>query len=66
MERKIMIRSLPEAMSVVKEMNVISDDEWTGDYRRSAKDAIFGLSHRSYDRQAYVPSCRDKERRLLR
>lgn len=40
MEHKIMIRSLPEAMAVVKEMNVLSGDEWTGDYRQSAKDAI--------------------------
>ena len=54
MERKIMIRSLPEAMSVVKEMNVISDDEWTGDYRRSAKDAISAfLTGRMTDRLMY-------------
>lgn len=40
MKRKMIIRSLPEAMKMVKEMNVFSDDEWTGDYRQSAKDAI--------------------------
>lgn len=40
MEHKIMIRSLPEAMAVVKEMNILSEGEWTGDYRQSAKDAI--------------------------
>lgn len=40
MERRIMIRSLPEAMAWVKEMNVTSSDEWTGDYRGAARDAI--------------------------
>lgn len=40
MERRIMIRSLPEAMAVVKEMNVSSQDEWSGDYRSAARDAI--------------------------
>ena len=40
MERRIMIRSLPEAMAMVKEMNLTSQDEWTGDYRQSARDAI--------------------------
>jgi len=40
MERRIMIRSLPEAMAVVKEMNITSSDEWTGDYRGAARDAI--------------------------
>ncbi len=40
MERKIMIRSLPEAITMVKEMNILSDDEWTDNYRQSAKDAI--------------------------
>lgn len=40
MKHRIMIRSLPEAMAVVKEMNVSSQDEWTGDYRSAARDAI--------------------------
>lgn len=40
MERKIMIRSLPEAIGMVKEMNILSEDEWAGDYRLSAKYAI--------------------------
>jgi len=40
MKRKIMIRSLPEAMAVVKEMNLTSQDTWTGDYRQAARDAI--------------------------
>jgi len=40
MERRIMIRSLSEAMAMVKEMNVTSQDEWTGDYRNAARDAI--------------------------
>jgi transposase-like protein len=37
---RIMIRSLPEAMAVVKEMNIASSEEWTGDYRGAARDAI--------------------------
>jgi transposase-like protein len=40
MERRIMIRSLPEAMAMVKEMDLASEDEWTGDYRSAARDAI--------------------------
>lgn len=40
MKHKIMIRSLPEAMAMVKEMNLTSQDEWTGDYRSAARDAI--------------------------
>ena len=39
-QNRIMIRSLPEAMAVVKEMNLTSEDEWTGDYRSAARDAI--------------------------
>ena len=37
---RIMIRSLPEAMAMVKEMNLTSEDEWSGDYRSSARNAI--------------------------
>jgi len=37
---RIMIRSLPEAIAVVKEMNLTSEDEWAGDYRSAARDAI--------------------------
>ena len=40
MKHRIMIRSLPEAMAVVKEMNVTSQDEWSGDYRGAARDVI--------------------------
>lgn len=40
MERRIMIRSLPEAMTMVKEMNLASEDEWAGDYREAARDTI--------------------------
>ncbi len=39
-QNRIMIRSLPEAMAVVKEMNIASSEEWTGDYRGAARDAI--------------------------
>jgi len=45
MERKIMIRSLPEAIAMVKEMSIHSQEEWTGDYRGAAKDAIAAFLH---------------------
>jgi len=38
--QRIVIKNLPEAMNLVKEMHLRSDDEWTGDYRIAAKDAI--------------------------
>ncbi|MCX8109774.1 MAG: transposase, partial [Syntrophorhabdaceae bacterium] len=54
MKRKMMIKSLPEAMEMLKEMNVLSEDEWTGDYRQSAKDAIASfLTSRMNDRVTY-------------
>lgn len=37
---RIIIRSLSEAMAVVKEMNLASEDEWSGDYRSAARNAI--------------------------
>ncbi|MCX8023257.1 MAG: hypothetical protein N2745_10855 [Syntrophorhabdaceae bacterium] len=40
MKCKMMITSLPEAMEMFKEMNILSENEWTGDYRQFAKDAI--------------------------
>gem|GEM_PF-3885369 len=38
--QRIVIRNLPEAMNLVKEMHLGSDDEWTGDYRMAANGAI--------------------------
>ena len=35
-QSRIMIRSLPEAMVVAKEMNITSQDERTGDYGSNA------------------------------
>ncbi len=40
MERQIFIKNLPEALNVVKEMNLTSDDEWSGEYRDAARDSI--------------------------
>lgn len=39
MERQSVIRTLPEALQVVKEMKLASD-EWTGEYREAARAAI--------------------------
>jgi len=38
-ERQIVIKNLPEALRVVKEMK-LSSDEWTGEYRDAARDTI--------------------------
>ncbi len=40
MERQIVIKNLPEALNVVKEMNLTSQDEWTGEYRDRARSTI--------------------------
>jgi transposase-like protein len=40
MERQIVIKNLPEALNVVKEMNLTSDDEWAGEYRDAARSTI--------------------------
>ena len=37
------ITSLPEAFEFVKEMNIISDDDWSGDYRAFARDALSSI-----------------------
>ncbi len=39
MERQVVIKNLPEALRVVKEMKLASG-EWTGEYRDAARDAI--------------------------
>ena len=39
MERQSVIRTLPEALQVVKEMKLASD-EWTGDYREAARSTV--------------------------
>ena len=40
MERQTVVRTLPEALKVIKEMNLTSQDEWAGDYRDAARETI--------------------------
>jgi putative transposase len=40
MEKQTVIRSLPEALKVIKEMNLGSADEWAGEYREAARDTV--------------------------
>jgi transposase-like protein len=40
---QVVVRSVAKAMDMVKEMNGAADDEWTGDYKSYAKDAIARL-----------------------
>lgn len=43
MERRIVIKNLPEALNMVKEMNLASDDEWSGEYRDVARTSIANI-----------------------
>jgi len=43
MKSQTIIRNLPEALSMIKEMNLTSSDEWAGDYRDTAKETIVRL-----------------------
>ncbi len=40
MPQSATIKSLPEAFEIVKEMNLFSGEEWEGDYRASAREAL--------------------------
>jgi len=40
MEKQTVIRSLPEALKVIKEMNLGSADEWAGEYRDAARNTV--------------------------
>ena len=40
MEKQTVIKNLPEALKVVKEMNLGRDDEWGGEYRDAARASI--------------------------
>lgn len=40
MEKQAVIRTLPDALKVIKDMNLGSADEWSGDYRDTARDTI--------------------------
>jgi transposase-like protein len=39
-EKQAVIRTLPEALKVIKEMNLGSADEWAGDYRDAARETV--------------------------
>jgi transposase-like protein len=39
-EKQAVIRTLPEAMKMIKDMNLTSADQWAGDYRDAAREAI--------------------------
>lgn len=40
MEKQAVIKTLPEALKMIKEMNLTSRDEWSGEYRDAARDTI--------------------------
>ncbi len=40
MEKQAVIKTLPEALKVIKEMNLESADEWAGDYQDAARDTM--------------------------
>lgn len=50
MERQIVIKNLPEALQVVKEMKLASD-EWTGEYRDAARSTIAMVLKEQMDQQ---------------
>ncbi len=40
MEKQTVIKTLPEALKVIKEMNLGSAEEWAGDYRNAARQTV--------------------------
>jgi len=38
--KQVVIKNLPEALKLVKEMNLGSEDEWAGEYRGAARTAV--------------------------
>lgn len=50
MERQIVIKNLPEALRVVKEMKLASD-EWTGEYRDAARHTIAAVLKEQMEEQ---------------
>jgi len=40
MERQVVIKTLPEALKVIKEMDLGSADGWAGDYRDAARETV--------------------------
>ena len=51
MERQIVIKNLPKALQVVKEMNLASQEEWTGEYRDAARNTIATVLKQQMDQQ---------------
>lgn len=50
MERQSVIKNLPEALQVVKEMKLASD-EWTGEYRDAARSTIASVLKKQMEQQ---------------
>jgi len=50
MERQVIIKNLPEALRVVKEMKLASD-EWTGEYRDAARHTIAAVLKQQMEEQ---------------
>ncbi len=50
MERQSVIKNLPEALQMVKEMKLASD-EWTGEYRDAARDTIAAVLKKQMEEQ---------------
>ena len=40
MEKQAVIKTLPEALKMIKEMNLASQAEWAGEYRDAARDTV--------------------------
>ena len=40
MEKQAVIKTLPEALKMIKEMNLTSRDEWTGEYHETARKTV--------------------------
>lgn len=51
MVKRAVIRNLPEALHVVKEMNLASADEWTGEYRDAARHTIAAVLKEQMEEQ---------------
>jgi transposase-like protein len=39
-EKQAVIKTLPEALKMIKEMNLTSRDEWAGEYQEAARDTV--------------------------
>jgi putative transposase len=50
-ERQVVIKNLSKALNVVKQMNLASEEEWTGEYREAARDTIRKVLKEQMDQQ---------------